>query len=205
VQHLRHHFVQSLPHSVNRPPRKKRGTFSKKVPRHNQCNVLVAIVVAVIFFVPTFVLAVVFVPATVVAIMIMVPMMVVLDAPARTVPVATVIVATFVVWNDPDRADISRTRPVASVPGIMALRRIPVAVDPHVPAISRIGAWRAHGDHSRRGWCADLDSNGHLAECCGRAGKKCACEQQHSYPRFVVEFHLHASLRVPEAPRNDLR
>src|SRR5215472_9411593 len=35
----------------------------------------------------------------------------------------------------------------------------------------------------------------------GRAGKKCACEQQHSYPRFVVEFHFPASLRVPEAPR----
>jgi hypothetical protein len=140
-------------------PKKKRGTFPKKVPRHNQCNCLVAIVVVVIFLVPAFVLAVVFVPATAVAVVVMVPVMVVLEAPARTAPIATVVAALFIVWNDPDRANIRRTRPVAPVPVIMTLRRIPVAVDPRVRVVFRIRAWRAHGDHSRRGRCADLDSD----------------------------------------------
>jgi hypothetical protein len=76
-------------------PQKNRGTFSKKVPRHNQFDFSVAIVVVVIFFVPAFVLAVVFVPAIVVAIAVMVPMMVVLEAPVRTSPVAAVVAAPY--------------------------------------------------------------------------------------------------------------
>src|SRR5215472_18223706 len=125
------------------------------------------------FFVPAFVLAVVFVPATVVPIAVMVPVMVVLETPARTSPVATVVVALFIVRGDPDRANIRRTRPVASVPVIMTFHRIPVAVDPHELVIFRIGAWRANGDHSRWGRCANLNSDGDLAERCGRADKKC--------------------------------
>src|SRR5215470_1158386 len=93
------------------------------------------------FFVPAFVLAVVFVPATVVPTAVMVPVMVVLEPPARTSPEATVVAAVFIVWNDPDRAIIRRTGPVASVPVIMTLHRIPVAVDPHV-LIFGTGAWR---------------------------------------------------------------
>ena len=115
--------------------------------------------VVTIFFVPAFVLAVVFVPATAVAIVVVVPVMVVLEAPARTAPVATVVAAFFIMWNEPDGANIRRPRPVASVPVIMTFRRIPVAVDPHVFVIFRIGAGRAHGDHPRRGRCADLDSD----------------------------------------------
>src|SRR5215470_3255758 len=103
-------------------------------------NFLVAIVVVTIFFVPAFVLAVVLVPATVVPIAVMVPVMVVLETPARTSPVATVVAALFIVWKDPDRAYIRWTRPVASVPVIMSVRRIPVTVDPHVLVIFRIGA-----------------------------------------------------------------
>src|SRR5690348_17493600 len=83
-----------------------------------------------VFFVPAFVLAVVFVPAAAVAIAVMVPVMVVLEAPARTVPVAAVVAAPFIMWNDPDRALIRRTRPVALVPAIMTPIRIPVAVNP---------------------------------------------------------------------------
>src|SRR5215468_790326 len=71
-------------------------------------NFLVAIVVVTIFFVPAFVLAVVFVPATAVPIVVMVPVMVVLETPARTSPVATVIAALFIAWNDPHRANIRR-------------------------------------------------------------------------------------------------
>ena len=103
-----------------------------------------AIVVVVTMFVPAFVLAVVFVPAAVVAIVVMVPVMVVFEAPVLTVPVATVVAALFIVWNDPDRANIRRTRPVALVPAIMPPHRIPVAFDPHV-LIFWTGAWRANG------------------------------------------------------------
>src|SRR6516165_5949405 len=110
------------------------------------------------FFVPAFVLAVVFVPATLVPVVVMVPVMVVLETPLRTVPVAAVVVAFCIVWNDPDCANIRRTRPIASVPVIMALHRIPVALDPHEPAIFRIGAWRVNGDHLGCRWRADLDS-----------------------------------------------
>src|SRR5215471_4968510 len=194
-------FVSCLYGPMQTATQKKRGTFSKKAPRHKQFDLSVAIVVVVSFFVPAFVLAVVFVPAAVVTIVVMVPVVVVLDAPVRTFPVATVVVAPFIVWNDPDRANIRRTRPVSSGRVIMTLRWIPVAVDPHVRVTFRIGAWRAHGDHSRRGRCADLDSDGDLAERCGRAAKECASEHEHSNPHFVVEFHVHASLRVPEAPR----
>src|SRR5215470_17640736 len=102
------------------------------------------------FFIPAFVLAVVFVPTTAVALPVMIPVMVVLEAAVRPAPVATVVAALFIVWGDPDRANIRRTRPVASMP---------VAVDPHVLVIFRIGAWRTNGDHSRRGRCADLNSD----------------------------------------------
>ena len=115
--------------------------------------------VVTIFFVPAFVLAVVLVPATVVPIAVMVPVMVVLEPPMWTAPVTSVVVALSIMWNDPDCANIRRTRPVASVPVIMTVRRIPVAGDPHVLVIFRIGAWRANGDHL--GWrrCADLNSD----------------------------------------------
>src|SRR5262252_5028592 len=100
-------------------PERKRGNFSKKRPAQNCFNFLVAIVVVTILFVPAFVLAVVLVPATVVPIVVMVPVMVVLETPVRTVPVATVVAALVIVRNDPDRALIRRTGPVASVPVIM--------------------------------------------------------------------------------------
>jgi hypothetical protein len=108
--------------------------------------VLVAIVVVMSFFVPTFVLAVVLMPASVIPIVVMVPCMIMLDTPVRTVPVATVVVALCIVWNHRDCANIWRTRPIASVPMIITLRRIPVAL-----------ACRANGDHPRWGRCADLD------------------------------------------------
>src|SRR5262245_25972796 len=128
------------------------------MPRPKLLQFLVAIVVITIFFVPAFVLAVALVPATAVPIALVVPVMVVLETPARTSPVANVVAALFIVRNDPDRAKIRRTRPVASVPVIVTVRRIPVAVDPHELVIFRFGAWRANGDHS--GWrrCADLNA-----------------------------------------------
>src|SRR5215472_15749996 len=127
--------------------KKKAGHFrKKKCPAEIQSNFLVAIIVVTMFFVPAFVLAVVFVPATAVPIAVMVPVMVVLETPVRTSPVATVVAALFIVWNDPDRANIRRTRPVAAVPVIVTFHRIPVAVDPRVLVfIFGIGAWRANG------------------------------------------------------------
>src|SRR5215467_6012778 len=105
------------------------------------------------FFIPAFVLAVVFVPATAVAFLVMIPVMVVLEASVRTAPVTTMVAALFIVWGDPDRANIRRTRPVASMPVIMTLHRIPVAVDPHVLVILGIGTWRTNGDCSLRWRC----------------------------------------------------
>src|SRR5215467_4455736 len=125
--------------------------------------------------VPAFVLAVVFVPAAAIAIAVMVPAMLVLEAPVLAGPVATVVAAPFIAWNDPDRSRIRRARPVALVPAITTLHRVPVAFDPHV-LIFRTRAWRAIGYHPRFGRHADLDSDGNLAECCGSAGKKCACK-----------------------------
>ena len=130
-----------------------------KIEHIRPVNFLVAIIVFTMFFVPAFVLAVVFVPATAVPIAVMVPVMVVLETPARTSLEATVVAALFIVWNDPDRANIRWTRPVASMPVIMTFHRIPVTVDPHELVIFRIGAWRANGDHSRCGRCADLNSD----------------------------------------------
>ena len=125
---------------------KKAGhIFFQKCPAEINSNFLVAIVVPMLF-VPAFVLAVVFMPATVVPTAVMVPVMVVLESPARTSPVATVVAAVFIVWNDPDRANVRRTRPVAAVPVIVTFHRIPVAVDPRVLVfIFGIGAWRANG------------------------------------------------------------
>src|SRR5579871_1213958 len=111
------------------------------------------------FFMPALVLSVVFAPAIAVALPVMIPVVVVLEASARTAPVATVVAALLIVWGDPDRANIRRPRPVASMPVVMTIHRIPVAVDPHVPVIFRIGVWRANGNHSRRRRCADLNSD----------------------------------------------
>src|SRR5215467_888554 len=120
---------------------------------------LVTIVVVTILFVPALVLTVVFVPATVVPIAVMVPVMVVLETPLRTTPVATVVAALFIVRNNPNRANIRRTRPVAAVPVIVTVHRIPVAVDPRVLVIFRFGAWRTSGNHSRCGRRSDLNSD----------------------------------------------
>src|SRR5215475_9897582 len=99
------------------------------------------------FFVPAFVLAVVLVPATVIPIVVMVPVMVMLDTPVRPIPVASVIVALCIVWNHPDCSNIGRASPIASVPMIMTLCRIPVALDPQEAVVFRLRAWRANGDH----------------------------------------------------------
>ena len=115
--------------------------------------------VATIFLVPALVLTVVSVPAIVVPIAVMVPVMVVLDTPVLTVPVASEVTALFIVRNNPNRATIRRTSPVASVPRIMTVHRIPVAFDPHVLVILWVGAWRSSGDHSRCGRCDDLNSD----------------------------------------------
>src|SRR5262245_38799472 len=103
--------------------KKKAGHFLKKCPTEIDSNFLVAIVVVTIFFVPAFVLAVVVVPATVVPIAVMVPVMVVLEMPVRTAPVASIVAALSIMWNDPDCANIRWARPVASVPVIMTDRK----------------------------------------------------------------------------------
>lgn len=120
---------------------------------------LVAIVIGMSFFVPAFVLAVVLVPAILVPVVVMIPFMVMLDTPVRTVPVASVVAAISIVWNDPYCASIWRVRPIASVPVIMTLRRIPIALDPQKPGIFRVGAWRENGDRSGCRRRADLDSD----------------------------------------------
>src|SRR5215471_9915901 len=110
-------------------------------------DVLVAVVVVMSLFVLAFVLAVVLVPATVIPIVVMVPVMVMLATPVGTVPVASIVMALCVVWNDPGCSNIWRASPIASVPMVMTLHRIPVALDPHEAVIFRLGAGRANGDH----------------------------------------------------------
>ena len=126
--------------------------------------------VVTIFLVPALVLTVVFVPAIVVPIAVMVPVMVVLDTPVRTAPVATVVATLFIVWDNPSCANIRRTSPVASVPRIMTVHRIPVAIDPHVigPRLRR-DAVRAR----RRRRRADVEVERNLRMRCRRE-----CEEQ---------------------------
>ena len=111
------------------------------------------------FFVPAFVLAIVLMVATLVPVVVMVPIMVMLETPVRTVPVASVVVAFRVAWKHPDCASVRRMCPIAPVPVIMTLRRIPIALDPHKPGIFRMGTWRSNGDHLGCRRCADLDSD----------------------------------------------
>src|SRR5690349_13803082 len=96
--------------------------------------VIVIVVILFFVFVPAFVFSVVMVivvaPAVAVPNVLAVPVMVVFNSAAFPLPVAAVVMAALVARNDPDGALVRRTRPVAPVPGVAAVDRIPVAVHP---------------------------------------------------------------------------
>ena len=133
---------------------------------------LAAVVLVLLFvFVPAFVFSVVvmIVPAVAVLIVVVVPVMVVFKAASRPLPVAAIVMAPFVVRNDPNRAGVRRARPVAPVPAIVSADRIPVALHPRVfTGILWFGAWRPNRNHPRRRWRADHNANRDLTVCAGR-------------------------------------
>ena len=79
----------------------------------------------------------------VVAILLLVPLVIMLDTSTVAVPMAVVIVLALIVWLDPVSADVGRLRPVAVVPHVVVVDRIPVALDPHeCRALVEVGAPR---------------------------------------------------------------
>src|SRR5438093_10328118 len=75
-----------------------------------------------------------------------IPAMVVIDVAARAFPAAGKIPTIHVVWRDPVRSFIWRSRPVAVVPDVMVSLRVVVALDPDIvgPRLGRhaVRAWR---------------------------------------------------------------
>src|SRR5215467_11549502 len=153
------------------------------------------IVVIAVVLIPTFVLTVVVVivvmPTIAVAIMVMVPLVIVLHPSARAVPVTTVIAATFIVWNNPGRAFVRTTRPIARVPVIVPADRIPVTIYPGIlRLVLRLRTWRPSDNHPRRWWCSNLNPNGYLAERCRCSSQECTRQKQRASPFLPVHVHL---------------
>src|SRR5215475_3249515 len=92
--------------------------------------------VFIFVLVPAFVLAVVMVivvmPATTIAVVVMIPFVAMFKTTARSLPVSTVIAASFITRDDPDCACVRRTSPIALMPVIMAAYWIPIAIHPGV-------------------------------------------------------------------------
>ena len=114
-------------------------------------------------------MAVIFVPveaAVIADFVFLVPVVIVIEAAARTVPVAAIEAATFMPRADPASSRVRWARPITFVPAIVASDGIPIAVDPH-----EIGCGlRGHDDDGRWRWRhANLNANGNLG-LRGRAG-----------------------------------
>jgi len=66
----------------------------------------------------------------VIAVVIAVPVMIVLAPAVVSVPIAVVVATSVMARTDPARACIWGPSPVALVPDVAAIHRIPVAIDP---------------------------------------------------------------------------
>src|SRR5262249_28373209 len=99
--------------------------------------------------------------AVAVAVAVVIPVMVVSEAAMRAIPLAAVEAATFMARRNPVRASIGRSGPIAPMPNVVSVNRIPIVVNPDV-----VGA-RADRNRvmSRRWWRPDLNSDRYL---CGR-------------------------------------
>jgi hypothetical protein len=91
----------------------------------------------------------------VIAVVIMIPVMVVFESAVRAIPVAAVEAAAFMARADPVCTGVGRTSPISLMPNVVAVHRIPVAINPRVPGS------RADRNHimPRRGRRPDLDSD----------------------------------------------
>jgi hypothetical protein len=88
-----------------------------------------------------------------------VPVMVMLPPAAISVPITGEVSFSIVMRSYPASTSIRRLRPIARVPFVMVSHRIPVALDP-----DEVGARSyRHGNHARRRWSADPDSDRHLS------------------------------------------
>ena len=102
------------------------------------------------------IMIVVIVPAAAITVVIPVPAMVVVEAASVTIPIAGEETVSIMMRHYPARARIGRKRPVAVMPSIAPVNRIPVAFDPNV-----IGSRppRQHTNNARwRRW-ANPDTN----------------------------------------------
>src|ERR1700722_5423511 len=77
----------------------------------------------------------------------------------RSVPIPSEVLPSIMMGDDPASADVGRPGPIACMPDIVPVHRAPKSVDPYVS-----WSWgdRPYPDHTRRRWCADCDSHGHL-------------------------------------------
>jgi len=116
--------------------------------------VVVIIVVGVFFLtkVPAIIVVII-------AVLIVIPVVIVFDAPVRSIPVASVVPSALVPRRHPVGPNVGRFSPIARVPRVTPGNGIPVAIHPHVGS-----RWpRRSNDHNtRRRWRPNRDSNGNL-------------------------------------------
>src|SRR5262245_34119978 len=121
------------------------------------------------------------VPAIVIAVAVVIPVMVVFEAAMRAIPVAAVEAATFMARRNPVRASIGRSGPIAPMPNVVSVNRIPIAVNTDV-----VGA-RADGNRvmSRRRWRPDLNYDSYLC------GLMMSAKQEHCRKNNGAQQALH--------------
>jgi hypothetical protein len=98
-----------------------------------------------------------------IAITLAVPAMVVLNPAALPLPIAVVIALSIMPWPNPVGSAISRTRPIPLMPSVMALDRVPIAVNPN---IIRTRSYWPNSHYARRWWWANPNSKIHLGREC---------------------------------------
>jgi len=107
-----------------------------------------------------FVLTVVIAPAVPVSLTIAIPAVIVLEAAVLSLPVAVVVSAVLPARSDPSCASIRWVSPITTMPNVVAIYHVPIAVHPDVAGARCNGS---HTIHTRRGWSADPDSDGYLS------------------------------------------
>lgn len=94
-----------------------------------------------------------------VAIVISIRSMIMNNHAARAFPISLEKHLSLVTGGDPARTRVRRTRPISVVPRVMAIHRIPVALDPDVLRLWR--GRRSHVHHARWRWRTNLNSDRH--------------------------------------------
>jgi hypothetical protein len=171
---------------------------------------IVVVIVAIVFvLIPTLVFAIVVMiviaPTATVAVAIPVPVMVVFKSASRTIPISSIVAATFIMRNDPNRAFIRTPRPVAPVPQVTSAHRIPVAFDPVVFRF-RSRARRPYHIRPRRWRRSNLNADGHLTLCAWRSSENRSRQHHRPHTQFPIEFHVRSSVhRVATTTRGRIQ